>query len=410
MLGELRKYVYAYPDLSDTEMAKKVVAEKPDLAENYKTDSIRRYISFLRELPADFTMFPPKLLHKTIEEFLLDQQLIKKRNLVKEFNAPPELLDQVVANMKVRGYNIKATDEYVQLLPFTIDPTPRRVDVGIFNNGWWRFGVVGDTHLASLYERLDVLEALYDIFQAEGITTVFQCGNWIEGEAIFNKHEVKVRGIDGQVEYFTDLYPFREGITTYFISGDDHEGWYQKREGFRNIGLYAQMVRERKKKNDLKWLGYEEATIEIAHPETGAIAPFCVMHAGGGSCYAVSYSLQKIIESLINKKPAVLAVGHYHKAEYLFYRNVHGIQAGCVQDQSIFMRKQKIQAHIGGWIIRFNQGPDGAVNRFTSEFLPFFDERYYERRGYYVMPDKVVLGKINNEIPGQALSKKSNAL
>jgi len=391
MIRLLQQYVEHYPDLSDSQLAKKVIGEHPELLENYREDSIRRKINFLRELPPDLTRIPPRLLRRALEEFLLEKKLIKKKDVLSEFGIDFRFLDEVVGGMKLRGYNIQANDEFIQLLPFSTDLSPKKIDLKIFQDGWFRCGVVGDTHLASLYERLDILETIYDIFQSAGIKTVFQCGNWIEGESELNKHEDKVRGIDGQVEYFTDLCPYREGITTYFISGDDHEGWYQKREGFRNIGLYAQMVRERKGKEDLKWLGYEEASLEIKHPETGATATLCVMHAGGGTAYAVSYSLQKIIESLINQKPAILLVGHYHKAEYLFYRNVHGIQAGCVQDQSIFMRKSKIQAHIGAWIVRFNMAPDGAVNRMVTEFIPFFDERYYERRGYYRVPEKVIL-------------------
>jgi hypothetical protein len=38
-------------------------------------------------------------------------------------------------------------------------------------------------------------------------------------------------------------------------------------------------------------------------------------------------------------------------------RNVHVVQLGCFQDQSLFMRQKKLAAHIGGWIIRLHLEP-----------------------------------------------------
>src|SRR3569623_651727 len=59
----------------------------------------------------------------------------------------------------------------------------------------FKFGVVADSHLGSKYERMDVLNDLYDRFAAEGITHVFHAGNWIEGEARFNRTDVHVHGM-----------------------------------------------------------------------------------------------------------------------------------------------------------------------------------------------------------------------
>lgn len=389
MIQILLEYVERYPDLSDVALAKKIAEEHPELLEDYKEDSIRRKISFLRELPPDFSRIPPRLVKKALEEYLLERKLVKKSKILSEFTITEDLLDDVVAGMKLKGFNIKSDDEFIQLLPF--DSVHQRIKINIFDDHWFTFGAIGDTHLGSYYERLDILEALYDIFQKEGITTVFHCGNWIEGECDFNKHEVKIHGIEGQIEYFAENYPYREGITTYFISGDDHEGWWQQKEGFRNLGLYAQLVREKKGKNDLKYLGYLEANVDLVHPRTGAVSNLRLVHPGGGTAYATSYKIQKLIESYINDKPHVLLVGHYHKAETLPYRNVWAVQVGCTEDQSVFMRKKPTQAILGGYIIRLNQNEDGSINRFITDFIPFFDSRYYDRRGYYEQPERIVL-------------------
>lgn len=92
----------------------------------------------------------------------------------------------------------------------------------------YRFGLIADTHLGSKHCRLDVCEDLYDWFSRQGISIVFHCGNWIEGEARFNKHELvpEAHGMQQQLDYFVEHYPQRDGIETRYVTGDDHEGWY----------------------------------------------------------------------------------------------------------------------------------------------------------------------------------------
>jgi hypothetical protein len=41
------------------------------------------------------------------------------------------------------------------------------------------------------------------------------------------------------------------------------------------------------------------------------------------------------------------------------------------------MRKQKIQAHVGGWIVEITVNEDGIITRFRSEWIPFYDKGFY---------------------------------
>ncbi|MEN6603783.1 MAG: hypothetical protein ABFD86_15340, partial [Bryobacteraceae bacterium] len=244
-----------------------------------------------------------------------------------------------------------------------------------FKGGWRSFGATGDNHLGSKHERLDALNTLYDIFADEGITEVYNTGNWIEGESRVNKHDIKVFGLDGQIDYWVQNYPQRKGITTYYVAGDDHEGWYQQREGM-NIGRHAQWAAEHSGRTDLKFLGYVEADIELKTP--GGSGWMKIMHPGGGAAYALSYAPQKIVESFQGgEKPRVLLLGHYHKFDFCYPREVYTVQTGCTVDQSIFMRKNKIQAHVGGCVVRINQSADGIINRCQAEFISFFDRDFY---------------------------------
>lgn len=253
--------------------------------------------------------------------------------------------------------------------------TVRLADRG---DGWKVVGLVADTHLGSKHERLDVLEELYTIFAGEGATHVLHGGNWVEGESRFNKHDIKVFGMEGQLRYFIDNYPKRDGVTTAYVSGDDHEGWWQQREAL-NIGQALEDKARAAGRKDLRYLGYVEADIELKARKGSAVLR--LMHGGGGASYAYSYVLQKTVEAFQGgEKPAVLVMGHHHKFDYCWPRSVHAVMPGCTTDQSIFMRKKKIEAHVGGVLAWIKQAPNGAITRFRAEWLPFFDRGYYERR------------------------------
>lgn len=243
------------------------------------------------------------------------------------------------------------------------------------------FGVTSDNHIGSKYARVDVLDDLYDRFERAGVQAVLNAGNWIDGEASFNKHDLVVHGMDAQLQLLARQYPKRAGIKTYAVAGDDHEGWYARREGV-DIGRYAQRVMEDAGRDDWVDVGYMEAHFILRNANTGASAVMALVHPGGGSAYAISYSIQKIVEVLDGgEKPAVGVYGHYHKLWAGNIRNVWCLQSGCTQDATPFMRKKKLAAHVGGAIMDLEQDPEtGAIIGFTPKMLRYFVRGYYENR------------------------------
>jgi len=243
------------------------------------------------------------------------------------------------------------------------------------------FGATSDNHLGSKYERLDVLNDIYDRFEKRGVDRVFNAGNWIDGEARFNKFDIHTHGMEAQMRYLAANYPKRKGITTYAVAGDDHEGWYGQREGV-DIGRYAERIMRDEGRTDWVNLGYMEAHIRLVNANTGKSQILACVHPGGGSSYALSYSIQKIIESLDGgEKPAVGLYGHYHKLWAGNIRNVWCLQTGCTEDQTPFMRKKKLEAHVGGAIVELEQDPEtGAIVGFTPKLIRYFNKGYYNDR------------------------------
>jgi biotin operon repressor len=315
----------------------------------------------------------------------IKQQLKKspksKVELADALDLSPRKINEAIREMKRQGALITeqldgtfclATPEAVAKVV-----TPIKATSDLWNH---RFGVVSDNHLCNKHSRLDVLKAAYDMFEAEGITEVFNPGNWIDGEHRFTRPECIVRpGMDAQIDYLLENYPQRKGITTRYIAGDDHEGWYQQRECIE-IGRYLQLRAEKIGREDLKYLGYAEADVELK--AKGGSAVMRVVHPGGGSAYAISYTDQKRVESYQGgEKPQIELVGHYHKYNVGYPREVHTVQAGCTCDQTLFMRKKRLQAMVGFLIVEIQQDrTDGHICRIRHEWFPFFDRGYYEKR------------------------------
>jgi hypothetical protein len=130
-------------------------------------------------------------------------------------------------------------------------------------------------------------------------------------------------------------------------------------------------------------IGFMESHVELVNANTGSTAILAVVHPGGGSAYALSYSIQKIVESYEGgEKPHVALYGHYHKLWSGLIRNVWVLQTGCTQDQTTFMRKKRLEAHVGGALVTLEQDPEsGAILSFQPQLFRYFNEDWYAKEG-----------------------------
>lgn len=303
----------------------------------------------------------PELADQIHALLLRSRTRVSIEDLSDRFNVGITRVRQALEILRSSGKNLLEEGGSVEV-PKDIAPEreAERIDISRFKGKTIKFGLTADNHLGSKYERLDVLNALFDIWAAEGVETILQCGNMIDGEARFNRFDIHKTGMEAQVRYFVETWPARKGMRTRFIAGDDHEGWYVQREG-ANIGVTIEMAAQKAGRTDLEYLGYMERDLILG--DGGAGRSIKMMHAGGGSSYALSYTSQKIVESLQGgEKPAILLIGHYHKYDVCYPRNVLAIQVGCTQDQTPFMRKKRLEAHLGGVTLEIEIGKDGLFH------------------------------------------------
>lgn len=226
-----------------------------------------------------------------------------------------------------------------------------------------KFAIVSDTHFGSKYTQMSHLHDFYDFCVREGITSVYHAGDITDGLKMRPGHEYELyeHSADGQLADVVKNYPRREGITTYFITGN-HDASLYKHVGY-DIG--AAIAKDR---DDMVYLGRDCAVVNLT--------PNCTLelrHPWDGTSYALSYKIQKMIEAMeSDSKPNILAVGHYHKQGHFMHRNVHGILVPCFEGQTPFTRGKGISTVLGGYIITLHVDENGTIQRILPEYRPYY--------------------------------------
>lgn len=134
-------------------------------------------------------------------------------------------------------------------------------------------------------------------------------------------YELSEVGFQQQIKKAADLYSQFGNVPMYGIDGN-HDQWYFNK-GDKGVVVGEEL--ERRLKN-YTHLGQDEGDLEIT-PKVR----IKLFHPNDGSAYATSYKLQKLIESFTGgEKPEIVHQGHYHKALYMFLRNIHGFESGTM--------------------------------------------------------------------------------
>ena len=237
----------------------------------------------------------------------------------------------------------------------------KRMDIN-FGGKRVKIGAITDTHLGhdKFYE--ERLYAAFDEFKKEKVDFITHAGDVTEGMSNRPGHiyELTHLGYDRQKEYALKIFGQWTDTPIYAISGN-HDRWYIKSNGANIVGdIDAQL-------ENFHFIGHDEGDLVL-----GSNMVLRLWHGEDGNSYALSYRVQKILESLQGgDKPNVMFCGHTHKYVKLFERNVHAISIGCILDQTKWMRGKRIAANPGFGIydITFNEH---GVSKLSETFYPFY--------------------------------------
>jgi len=250
------------------------------------------------------------------------------------------------------------------------------------------FGLISDTHIGSKFYRPDILRHAAENFKRHNVDFVLNCGDTVEGMSnrpghVFEVDPLQGLGISKQAEYMAEEFKQFGDLAVYSIEAQgSHGGWaYKMGNTGLEIGQFLEMASKvtpdgeiREGGGQYKFIGYDVADFEI-----------------NGVVIRLRHPERLTLEEFVNRlmpgnKPHVAIQGHFHSAVgYSPHRNVHTVDAGCMQGQTPFLARLGSVPIMGYWIITITVGDcpsetgqghqiEGVyVEAFEQTFIQFYD-------------------------------------
>lgn len=291
----------------------------------------------------------------------LKEYLTKKRpyvkNIAKDLGIEEYQVYGLVELLKKEGYLIDIIGGKIE----KIKPIKETGVYQIPNNlDHLKLLLISDTHLASKYDRVDILRYLYQEAEDKGVNYVLHSGDLSEGVSGRPQqlYELKEASYTGQRDYIVDKYPKSE-IPTFLISGN-HDMWWIKQCG---ADIVKDICKERR---DLRYLGSDCEDIKIGKLRIR------LYHGTKGQSYAKSYRLQKYLDSIPNEeRPHILQTGHIHQAFYMKQDKTHCFQTSCLQDLTPYERSLGLSNDKSCWWVDIDMDDKGNPVKINQELETF---------------------------------------
>jgi predicted phosphodiesterase len=303
-------------------------------------------------------------IDETAKKFNLARESVRRENRrAKNAETPTEPIDNDKAKLLERVSAQFSTADLRAMLNEPFKPSSRATKYD-FSGDKILFGVASDWHVGSAYTDDDRISALAEFYKKEGASLLLIPGDLTEGMSGRDGHVYELKHIGYKAQKAAAIRALEQFcfLDVKLISGN-HDLWYAAKANMGAL-IVEDICAEL---SHCEYLGEHEGSIYL----NGARAD--LWHGEDGSAYALSYRIQKIVESLEGgSKPQMIFAGHDHKAEYIpNLRNIQAVESGCVQRQTPWMRRKKLAAHEGAWLIEATI-KDKEVRRFKAEWIPFY--------------------------------------
>lgn len=232
-----------------------------------------------------------------------------------------------------------------------------------FSGQWTKFGVMSDLHIGSNYTNEAEIAYALDEFKRNNCELVLCPGDVTEGMSGRDGHIYELTHIGYKAQRNAAVSVLSKWDGPFKAISGNHDLWFASKA---NIGaLIVEDICSALPNGE--YLGEHEGSIYF----NGARVD--LWHGEDGSSYALSYRIQKIVESIEGgNKPNMIIAGHDHKAEYIpNLRNIQAIEAGCIEHQTPWMRRKKLSAYCGFWIIEICVN-DSQIVKVRTEWTPLY--------------------------------------
>lgn len=293
-----------------------------------------------------------------IKEYLMKKKNPYVKQIMKELDLEEYEVYGMIEVLKREGYLFDVVDGKV----IKVKPVKEN---GIYqipsNLDHMKFLMISDTHLASKYDRLDILRYLYAEAEDKGVNYILHSGDLTEGRSNRDDQIYSLResSYTGQRDYVVDKYP-ESNIPTYVVAGN-HDLWWVKRCG-------ADIVKDIcDRRDDLHYLGSDCEDLKI-----GKLRLRLYHGKGSSNTYAKSYKLQKYLDTVpLEERPHILQTGHIHQSFYYKQDRTHCFQTSCLQDLTPYERSQGFNNDKSCWWVDVYMDDKGNPVKVSQELETF---------------------------------------
>ena len=257
-------------------------------------------------------------------------------------------------------------DELKALLDDSQRLTPKsRISKIDFSGEWVKLAVISDPHTGSQYSHDEDVYNAIEACNREGCEYFLCTGDVTEGMSGRDGHISELRHIGYKAQRAAAVGLWKNAKSPIKMISGNHDLWYASR-GNTGAIIVEDICQILKTEHGInaEYLGEHEGRIVL----NGAALD--MWHGLDGAAYALSYRIQKIIESLEESElPKAIFAGHDHKSIAIpDLRGIYSFGCGCLEDQTPWMRQKKLRAFKGFWMIELCIR-DGNIIRVRPEWF-----------------------------------------
>lgn len=276
----------------------------------------------------------------------------------------------IVSRLKASGINIIVSGVGEDATVLNLDERNLGGDniytIDIDNNEKFNALVISDPRLGSKYQQLSRLNFSYLEAWRQGYDKAILLGDITEGlYSLKSKYHDTLFAdtTEKQVEYVVNNYPYIEGMTTYFITGDQ-DATHTAKNGVDIGRLIAEQ------RNDMVYLGNMRCQLNIRKMKILA------QHLKIGDfdrSKTVSYKPQESIYAMRSEeKVDIILNGHLLNSEQMTERGMREIAVPSLVATTPRIRSSAIPHNVGFVLLRTSLTKDGKFKNMEATFSPFY--------------------------------------
>jgi UDP-2,3-diacylglucosamine pyrophosphatase LpxH len=296
------------------------------------------------------------------------RKTVRGETLCDELSCSPGEIFELIDYFRKQGYEIICDDKNIILSSDVAsegdpinDPLEDKEII---------FGVASDLHFGSKECQLTALNEFCEICRKKGVKYIFTPGDVCAGYNVYPGQQFEVYALSAEEQEDSVIVNLPRGFEWYMLGGN-HDYSFIKRGGGHNPLLAIEAQR-----SDVHYIGFDDADIPILPG-----VDMKLWHPSGGVPYSYSYRIQKGVEQIaytelanisrdVKDKPSVrfLLAGHLHIQMQAMFGSIFGMQCGCFEGQTSYLKRKGLHPLVGGYIVKAELSKAGLIKNFDAKF------------------------------------------